>query len=177
MFGAQCPDCAVWLHCSAVSVLVSRTCFIAYSSSTAAAGPGCAVQCPHLALETSPHSVRQWVCTTEGSSDVTGAVPVTLSRSVTCHAVRDWCLQVGRGQWVGSSRRWNLGYAEHQGCERVRVPSNSQQTTDTGAEIMWRRGRWWQYWASARKLKFIQMDAFNKIDLLLQRISFSPSLH
>ena len=41
---------------------------------------------------------------------------------------------------------------------------------------MWRRGWWWWYWACARKLKSIQMDAFNKIDLLLRKILFSPSL-
>ena len=144
MFGAQCPDCAVWLHCSAVSVLVSRTCFIAYSSSTQQQ-LGLAVQCSVHTLHWRHRHTQSdsEFAPRSRSSDVTGAVPVTLSRSVTCHAVRDWCLQVGRGQWVGSSRRWNLGYAEHQGCERVRVPSNSQQTTETGAEIMWRRGWWW----------------------------------
>ena len=131
MFGAQCPDCAVWLHCSAVSVLVSRTCFIAYSSSsTAAAGPGCAVQCPHLALETSPHSVRQWVYSTEGSSDVTGAVPVTLSRSVTpCHAVRDWGLvALGVSGWAAAGGEiWVMQNIRDVREYEYRVTPNRQQ--------------------------------------------------
>ena len=145
MFGAQCPDCAV---CGCVAPLSRCWCPEPVLLRIAAA----AQQQLGLAVQYSVHTLHWRHRHTQSdseftarsrSSDVTGAVPVTLSRSVTCHAVRDWCLQVGRGQWVGSSRRWNLGYAEHQGCERVRVPSNSQQTTDTGAEIMWRRGWWW----------------------------------